>query len=127
MAAALLPPSVRRRGLSRAVHEAIFQHADAADLAAHDIAVAEVARRLEADADTGGRASRDHIAGQQGDAGRHRRDDCGNVEEQPAWLAWLARLTVTHGIICRDGQGSHGGVHEPWASRRYRVQGRSKT
>src|SRR3546814_327594 len=55
MAAALLPPSVRRLGLSRAVHEALFQHADAADLAAADIAVAEVARRLEADADDGGR------------------------------------------------------------------------
>src|SRR3546814_3803423 len=65
MAAALLPPSVRRLGLSRAVHEAIFQHADAADLAAHDIAVAEVARRLEADADAGGRARRDHIRSEE--------------------------------------------------------------
>jgi hypothetical protein len=72
--------------------EAVLDGADAVDLDAHDVAVAQPARRLEAHAHAGGRAGGDDVAGVERDAARAGLDQRLDVEDHVARVAVLAQL-----------------------------------
>ena len=80
----------RDGGHGRISRTRILEGADAVDLDPDDVAGLEVARRVEADADAGRRAGGDDVAGLQRHAGRDRRDDRRDVEDQEAGIRALA-------------------------------------
>src|SRR3954463_11540592 len=73
---------------------AILELADARDRDAHRVAGLQESRRVEADADAGGRAGRNDVPGQEGRAGRDRGDQGRNVEDEVARVGALAQLAV---------------------------------
>src|SRR5690242_10788226 len=84
--------AMRAGSCGSAEREAVLDRADAVDLDAIGVAVDEPLRRLEAHADAGRRAGRDHVARAERDAARARLDERRDVEDQVARGAALAQL-----------------------------------
>lgn len=98
----------------------VLEDADAVNLAAHDVAGREPARRVEAHAHTGGRTRGDDVARVERHDARHLSDDLGHPMDEVRRIGALARLAVheavhaqlkRHGqLVGRDDNGAHGRV-----------------
>src|SRR5438093_1312834 len=95
----------------------VFERPDPIDLDTNDIPAFEITRRVEADADTGGRAGRDDVAGAERHARRDGGDDGRDVEDEVARIRALPDVAVDEAanarvgeidLVAGNGKGPHG-------------------
>src|SRR5262245_6889761 len=97
------------------LNEGVFQHANATDLDAGDVARQQVFRRLESDANARRRSRRDDVARLQRDSRRDRGDDGRDIEDQAARIGVLPKFAVNPALDRRVREIDLVSRHSPWA------------